>query len=143
MKSNNSKTTNKDSFGVKQVNVGHINFIDIIDHPHVHNWVKYLYSKEIKMFNRLFCADNSVRFKKLMGENIPNLQKTFNPDWGKCWRLHANHLNWLIFTGGKEGTIFLVETSLTQEEFQQESNIGIAMIKFLEEFKNKLCNNEV
>ena len=131
----------KTSASEKQVKVGRINFIDIIDHPQVNHWMKFLNSTEIKQFSRLFCDNNADRFYKLFGENIPVIPKNFNPEWGKLWQVYKNHITWLIFTGN-EGTIFLVETSLTQEEFQQESSIGLGIIKFLEALKEKLCCNE-
>lgn len=138
----NTKTEKRSEMRIKQVNVGHINFIDIVDHPQIYNWMKYLCRRDAKTFNRLFCDNNELRLQKLIGKNLPDVPKTFNPGWGNCWRLYSHHLTWLIFSG-TEGTIFLVETSLTQEEFQLEVNIGIAIINFLEEFKNKLCNSEI
>lgn len=139
---NNRRSEKKSEMRIKQVNVGHIHFIDIIDHPQVYTWVKYLIANEIKKFNRLFCDNNELRLDKLIGKSLSNVPKTFNSSWGNCWRLYSNHLTWLIFSG-TEGTIFLVETSLTQEEFQQEVNIGIAIINFLNSFKDKLCNSEI
>lgn len=131
----------RSELNIKQVDLGSIQFIDIIEHPNVNAWMEHLMETSHKEFIRLFCEDNSLRFEKLLGESLPNLPKKFNPDWGSCWKVYQSHLTWLIFTG-KEGSIFLVETSLTQEEFRRESNIGIALIQFLELLKEKTVCNE-
>lgn len=135
------KETNSE-MAVRQVNVGQINFIDIFNHPSVNLWMEHLNSTSFKQFVRLFCDNNGDRFLKLVGDPLPFIPKNINNNWGKCWKVNKEHLNWLICSGN-EGTIFLVETSLTPEEFKAEAKIGIAIIKFLDFLKDKLCNNEI
>lgn len=135
------KQESQSDIRTKQINVGRIIFIDIIDHPSVSAWMEHLIDNSYKEFVRVFCENNEERFDKLFGESLPNIPSSFDPNWGKCWKVHQNHLTWLVFTG-KMGTIFLVETSLTQKEFKFESNIGLSIVKFLEILKEKLSCNE-
>lgn len=125
----------------KSINIGSINFIDVIEHPSVNVWAEQLISNSQDEFIRLFCDNNIERLMKLIGEHLPEIPRSLNKNWGKCWKIHKNHLTWLVFSGN-EGTIFLVETSLTQDEFKREASTGMAIVKFLNYLLEKLCCNE-
>lgn len=118
-------------------------FVDVFKHPMVQRWMTELMNHDSDAFCRLI-ENNKERFKKKFGSPTwvnSNKNKDAVELWDYGWAVSKTGLNWLFLTGDFSGTIIKIQMSISEEEFIQNSKMGIGITSYLEELKDYLIGS--
>lgn len=108
-------------------------YIEITEHPRVLSWFSELAKSSFDQFNALV-GDNSKALERVLGKPARNS----NPEFNRFWFYAYRGLQFKIVNGEKSGTVFLVKSITTEDDFKTNNLLGMTIIEFLNEISPKI-----